>query len=139
MEGFTSCLQRELQLLGLLAPSPFESHGRSALPTVRPFAVLPPLLRPLLTPRSALGQPLKGRRPFRREARPPRIRALAFPARPPDLRRLPLVTTASWLVAHSPWSASPAIRFLFVGPQVRSPLPPVPASRPSPGGSLGFL
>src|SRR5437867_11943184 len=35
-----------------------------------------------------LGQRLKERRPFRREARPPRIRALAFPAPPPDLRRL---------------------------------------------------
>src|SRR5207245_9118895 len=99
----------------------------------------PPLVWPLLTPRSVLGQPLKGRHPFRREARPPRIRALAFPAPPPDLRRRPLVTRASRSHARSPWSASPDIRFLFVGPQVRSPLPSASASRSPPCGSLGFL
>src|SRR5207249_2408992 len=65
MRGFTSCVQRELQLLGLLAPDPFETHGRSALPTVRPFAASPPLLRPLLTPRSVHGQPLRRTSPFR--------------------------------------------------------------------------
>src|SRR5437867_4049888 len=139
MRGFTPCLQHELQLLGLLAPGPFESHGRSALPTVRPFAASPPLLRPLLSPRSAHGRLLNERRPFRREARLPRIRALAFPARPPDLRRRPLVTRASRSFARSPWSASPAIRFLFVGPQFRSPLPSASPSRLRPCGSLGFL
>src|SRR5438093_3321320 len=130
MRGFTSCLQRELQLLGLLAPGPFETHGRSALPTVRPFAASPPLVWPLLTPRSVLGQPLKERHPVRREARPPRISALAFPPPPPDLRRRPLVTRASRSLARSPWASSPTIRFLFVGPQVRSPLPSASTSRP---------
>jgi predicted nucleotidyltransferase len=51
----------------------------------------------------------------------------------------PLVTRASRILARSPWSASPDIRFLFVGPQVRSPLPSASASRPPPCGSLGFL
>ena len=35
-----------------------------------------------------------------------------------------LVTRASRLLAHSPWSAPPHIRFLSIGPQVRSTLPP---------------
>src|SRR5439155_5110198 len=64
---------------------PFVPHGL-ALPSVRPFTALPPLIWPWLTPRSILDQPLKGRRPFRREARSPPIRTLAFPARPPDLQ-----------------------------------------------------
>ena len=38
--GFTSSLVRELQLLGLLVPFPFEAHARLALPLVRPFADL---------------------------------------------------------------------------------------------------
>src|SRR5512138_41003 len=42
-----------------------------------------PLLRPLLTSRSALLR----RRPFGREARSPQVRVVAFTARPPDLRR----------------------------------------------------
>lgn len=38
--GFTPCLQRELQLPGLLVPGPSETHGRFALPSVRPFTPL---------------------------------------------------------------------------------------------------
>ncbi len=36
---------------------------------------------------------------------------------------LPLVTRASRFVARSPWSATPHIRFLSIGPQLRSTLP----------------
>ena len=59
--------------------SPF----RSALPG-------PPVLWPLLTSRSA-----SRRCPFRHKARSPQVRTSAFRARPPDLRRLPLVARAS--------------------------------------------
>jgi hypothetical protein len=118
--GFTPVSRRELQLPGLLAPGPFETRGQYALPSVRPFAPQcdAALLRPRLTSRST-----SRRRLFRREARPPQVRALAFPAKPPDLRRLPLVARASRSLARSPWSASPRIRFLFVGWRLRSPLP----------------
>lgn len=111
---------------GHLAPGASETHGRLALPSVRPFAPRcdAVLLRPRLTSRSA-----SRRRPFRREARPPQVRAPAFPAQPPDLRRPPLVARASRLLARSPWEASPRIRFLFVGWRLRSPLPSAPASR----------
>ena len=105
--GFTPTFQWELQLPGRLAHGVFETHGRPALLLVRPFALnlLPgsvggghpcpaprALLRPLLTSRSAACEP---RRPFRREARSPQVRVVAFPAQPPDLRRLPLVARAS--------------------------------------------
>jgi hypothetical protein len=63
------------------------------------------------------------RHPFRRKARSPQVRTSAFAARPPDLRCLALVTRASRLHARLPCSAPPSIRFLFVGPQLRSPLP----------------
>jgi hypothetical protein len=107
-------------LPGLLAPGPFEACGQYVLPSVRPFAprCAAALLRPRLTSRSA-----SRRRPFRREARPPQVRAPAFLAQPPDLRRLPLVARASRAIDRSPWSASPRIRFLFVGWRLRSPLP----------------
>jgi hypothetical protein len=36
--GFTPCLQRQSQLLGLLVPGVFRTHSGLALPTVRPFA-----------------------------------------------------------------------------------------------------
>src|SRR5664279_80696 len=83
-----------------------------------------PLLRliwPLLTSRS-VGL-LDHRHPFRRKARSPRVRTSSFAARPPDLRCLALVTRASRSVARLPCSAPPSIRFLFVGPQLRFPLP----------------
>ena len=69
------------------------------------------VLRPLLTSRSA-----SRRRPFRRKARSPQVRPSAFRARPPDLRRSPSVAGASRPFARSPRSATPHIRFLFVGP-----------------------
>src|SRR5690606_21452542 len=72
------------------------------------------LLRPLLTSRSAAGIATL-RRPFRREARSPQVRTMAFPAQPPDLRRSALVVRASRSTARSPCSAAPPIRFLFVG------------------------
>jgi len=56
------------------------------------------------------------RHPFRRQARPPQVRTSTFRARPPDLRRLPLVAGASRSRARSPQEAPPRIRFLFVGP-----------------------
>src|SRR5690606_18291804 len=55
------------------------------------------------------------RRPFRRKARSPQVRTMAFPAQPPDLRRSALVVRASRSRARSPCSAAPPIRFLFVG------------------------
>ena len=111
---------------GLLARGPFEARGQRALPSVRPFAPSPrrALLRPLLTSRSALQ-----RRPFRREARSPQVRAVAFPAPSPDLRRAPLVATASRSFARSPWDVPPLIRFLFVNARLRSPLLSAPPSR----------
>jgi len=35
--GFTPCLQRQSQLLGLLVPGVFRTHSGFALPSVRPF------------------------------------------------------------------------------------------------------
>ena len=83
------------------------------------FDTSPPsrLICPLLTSRS--GGLLGHRHPLRRKARPPR----SFAARPPDLRRLALVTRASWSLARSLSKAPPLIRFLFVGPQLHSPRP----------------
>ena len=57
------------------------------------------------------------RRPFRHEAGSPRVRTHSFTARPPDLRRFALVMRASRLLARSPCSAAPSIRFLFIGPR----------------------
>ena len=70
------------------------------------------LLRPLLTSRSVFP-----RRPFRHKARSPQVRTHTFIAQPPDLRRLALITRASRLLARSPCSAAPSIRFLFIGSQ----------------------
>ena len=133
-------------------PGPSETHGWSALPSVRPFAVcwlvpapvrflsLPcrrclQLIRPLLTSRSAAS-----RRPFGRKARSPQVRVMDFPAQSLDLRRLPLIARASRSHVRWPWLASPHIhrarsrlwsaRFLFVGSRFRSPLLSAPASRP---------
>ena len=126
---------------GLLAPCPVETHGRFALPSVRPFAPVkasgssvtctsppasPRLLRPLLTSRSASS--FDGRRPFRHEARSPQVRASAFPAPSPDLRRRALVARASRSFARSPCSTPPRIRFLFVDTRFRSPLLSAPPS-----------
>ena len=73
--------------------------------------------------RSILGVRLSGlypdrrhlRRPFRHKARSPRVRTHSFTAQPPDIRRLALATRASQLLARSPCSATPHIRFLFIG------------------------
>ena len=94
--------------------------GVSPSPSFGPSPLLR-LIRPLLTSRP--DDLLDHRHPFRRKARSPQVRTSAFAARPPDLRRLALVTLASRLHARSPCSAPPLIRFLFVGPQLRSPLP----------------
>ncbi len=94
--------------------------GVSPSPSFGPSPLLR-LLRPLLTSRS--GDLLDHRHPFRRKARSPQVRTSAFAAQPPDLRCLALVTRASRLHARLPCSAPPLIRFLFVGPQLRSPLP----------------
>ena len=124
--GFTPTLERQLQLPRLLARGVVEIHGRLALLSVRPFApseasevrahparLRGPLLRPLLTSRSA-----SWRRPFRREARSPQVRVVAFAALSPDLRRLPLVARTSRIRARSSWLAAPSIRFLFVDTQL---------------------
>ena len=76
------------------------------------------LLWPRLTSRSVIP-----RRPFRHKARSPRVRALTFSARPPDLRSFALITRASRFYARSPCSATPCIRFLFIGSRLRFTLP----------------
>lgn len=55
------------------------------------------------------------RRPFRHEARSPRVRTHSFAAQPPDLHHFALATRASRLLARSPCLAVPHIRFLFIG------------------------
>jgi len=113
--GFTLRPQRELQLPGLLRRCVVETHGPCPLSLVWPFvgASRRGLLRPLLTPRSALR-----RRPFRRKARSPRVRASTFSARSPDIRPFALTTGASRRIARSPRSGPPRIRFLFVDPRI---------------------
>jgi hypothetical protein len=97
----------------------FETHrGRLLFLSFGPSPGSRGLLRPLLTSRSG-----SSRRPFRHKARSPQVRTHSFTARPPDLRRLALVTRASRSFARSPCSAPPSIRFLFIGPQLRSTLP----------------
>ena len=76
------------------------------------FARLTRLLRPLLTSHSS-----SYCRPFGHEAGYPQVRTHSFIAQPPDLHRFALITRASWLLAHSPCSAVPSIRFLFIGSQ----------------------
>src|ERR1017187_4779658 len=93
---------------------PDSTPSRSAL-----RAPLGVLLRPRLTSRSDLH-----RCPFKHEARSPQERTHSFTARPPDLRHRNLVTRASRFIARSPCLAPPSIRFLFIGPQFRSTLPP---------------
>lgn len=73
------------------------------------------ILWPLLTSRSPA---FRRGRPFRRQARSPQVRTSAFGARPPDLRRLPLVAGASRSCARSPRKAPPPY--------------PVPVRRPAP-------
>src|SRR3546814_10415733 len=43
------------------------------------------------------------------------VRTHSFPAQPPDLRHFALATRASRLLARSPCSAAPSIRFLSIG------------------------
>jgi hypothetical protein len=101
-------------LRGLLVPGPCEIHGWSALPSVRSFPSVktsgfsvtspslpasPPVLRPLLTSRSA-----SRRHPFRRKARSPQVRMVVFPAQSPDLRHSPLVARVRGQVSASPGS-----------------------------------
>ena len=57
----------------------------------------------------------QSRRPFRHKARSPQVRTHTFIAQPPHLRRLALVTRASWYPAHSPCLAAPSMQFLFIG------------------------
>ena len=87
------------------------------------------------TTASADSRSASWRRPFGREARSPQVRTPPFPARPPDLRRFALAIEASRSFARSPRLAAPSIRFLFVGPRFRSPLPP---HGRSPFRSCGF-
>ena len=97
------------------------SSWRRTLLLVRSF------VRGSAAPYYDLGCPLapaQRRHPFRCNARSPQVRTHSFTARPPNLRHRPLVTRASRLYARSPWSLAPSIRFLFIGPQLRSTLPP---------------
>ena len=54
------------------------------------------------------------RRPFSHKARSPQVRTHTFTAQSPDLRHFALITRASRSFAHSPCSAAPSIRFLFI-------------------------
>ena len=101
--GFTSIRRSQFQLLGHLRPFVFETHVRFVLLFVRPFALL-----------NASG--CSG--------------ICSLPASAPLLR--PLLTSRAALLsryeasrsfARSPRSASPRIRFLYIGPRFRSPLP----------------
>jgi len=87
----------------------------------------------------SLRRPCGRRRPFRRKARSPRVRTSAFAARPPDLRCCALVTRALRFHARLPCPAPPSIRFLFVGLQLRSPLPSRRPRGPTLCGSLRSL
>jgi hypothetical protein len=89
--------------------------------------------------RAAILPPIARGRPFRHEARSPRVRTQTFPVRPPDLRRFYLVTRASRPVARSPRSTAPPIRFLSLGPRVRSTLPSDGRSPSRPCASLPSL
>src|SRR5690606_34174988 len=104
-KGSPSCL-------GICGMVSLRDRGISPLHRLALHRGSPRLLRPLLTPRSALTE----RPPFKGEARSPRVRTMTFVARPPDLHRFPLATRASRYVARSPWSAVPPIRFLSIGP-----------------------
>ena len=92
------------------------------LPALDNSVAIPPIpsaLRPKMaaTMTSADFSLQQYRRPFRHEARSPQVRAHSFTAQPPDLRHFALITRASWLLAHSPCSAAPSIRFLSIGSQ----------------------
>jgi hypothetical protein len=99
--------------------SPRET-GVSLFPSFGPSPERTLATTTLLTSRSTKPVP---HGPFRRKARSPQVRTSAFTARPPDLRRLALITRALRTRARSPCLASPHIRFLFVGLQLRAPLP----------------
>jgi hypothetical protein len=86
---------------------------------VWPFAESLRLLRPLLTSRSGWH-----RCPFRHKTRSPQVRTRSFPAPPPHLRCLASTTRALQLLACSPCSASPHMRFVFLDSRFRSTLPP---------------
>ena len=117
--GFTALLPGQPRLRGHLTPCLPHRHAVKHSFSFRPSvaqATYYDFCRPLA--------PAHHRRPFRNKARSPQVRTHSFTARPPDLRRFPLVTRASRSVARSPWSAAPSIRRLFIGPQLRSTLPP---------------
>ncbi len=117
--GFTCALQRELRKADIWCNALPHCVSVALALSFGPSSQLR-LLWPLLTSRSA-DVTTRQRRPFKRKARSPRIRTMAFVAQPPDLRRFPLVARASRSVARSPWSATPHIRFLFVGSRLRYP------------------
>ena len=74
----------------------------------------------------------------RQQRRSPGVSSTAFAARLPDIPPWPLM--AMDFVVGSPLvrPQQPLIRFLFVKPQLRSALPPDPASRRRPCASLPF-
>src|SRR3990172_6760048 len=65
-------------------PSVFETHGRLALLSVRPFVGGAPT-----TTASADFSRRLTASPFQAQARSPRVRDVSFPTQPPDLRRAP--------------------------------------------------
>src|SRR5690606_12995940 len=96
-----------------------ETHERCALLIVRPFIVCT-----TITASADFSLRRSSRRhPFGCTARSPQVRTRSFTIRPPDLRRLSLDHRDLRFFARSPRSASPSIRFLFVGPSLRFTLP----------------
>jgi hypothetical protein len=108
---------------------------------VSPFPSFSPSPRlPQTTMASADFSLRRGRRhPFRCEARSPQIRALAFPARPPRLRRPGFGHKSFAVIGPLAFPASSRTRFLFIGPQFRSPLPARRPRGPTLCGSLRSL
>ena len=115
--------------------SPYSGQSRRCPDRPRLLHLLekkPGLLWPLLTSRSGSCVRVVTLTPFRHEARSPQVRTHSFTAQPPDLRHVSLATRALRFMARSPCSATPSIRFLYIGSRFRSTLPshdrsPVPS------------
>jgi len=96
--GFTPALRHELHLREHLVPGLPTLCGCCALLLVRPFvreAGYERMCAPLRPTMASADFSLRRdsfprRRPFRREARSPQVRTMAFPAQSPDLRHLSL-------------------------------------------------
>ena len=116
-------------------PIVIEDCRRFTLPVVRPFAAR---AATMASADFSLRRPCSQRRPFGRKARPPWVRAPTFAARPPDLRRLSLGHESFAIIGSLALLGAASIRFLFVGPQLRSTLPSRRPRGPTLCASLRF-